>query len=33
VKTRVHRARLFLRKQLGDVMPTLNGTAAMLAAS
>ena len=33
VKTRVHRARLFLRKQLGDVMTTLNGTAAMLAAS
>jgi RNA polymerase sigma-70 factor (ECF subfamily) len=33
VKTRVHRARLFLRKQLGDVMTTLNGTAPMLAAS
>src|SRR5438067_2210088 len=33
VKTRVHRARLFLRKQLADVMTTLNGTSAMLAAS
>ena len=26
VKTRVHRARLFLRKQLGDVMTTLDAT-------
>ena len=33
VKTRLHRARLFLRKQLGDVMTPVNGTAAMLAAS
>ncbi len=28
VKTRVHRARLFLRKQLGDVMTTLDATPA-----
>jgi RNA polymerase sigma-70 factor (ECF subfamily) len=28
VKTRVHRARLFLRKQLGDLMTTLNATTA-----
>ena len=28
VKTRVHRARLFLRKQLGDVMTTLDATTA-----
>ena len=28
VKTRVHRARLFLRKQLGDAMPTLDATTA-----
>jgi RNA polymerase sigma-70 factor (ECF subfamily) len=33
VKTRVHRARLFLRKQLGDVVTTLNATPAMPAAS
>jgi RNA polymerase sigma-70 factor (ECF subfamily) len=33
VKTRVHRARLFLRKQLGDVVTTLNATPAMAAAS
>jgi len=26
VKTRVHRARLFLRKQLGDAMTTLDAT-------
>src|SRR3989442_1397232 len=28
VKSRVHRARLFLRKQLGEVMTTLDATAA-----
>jgi RNA polymerase sigma-70 factor (ECF subfamily) len=28
VKARVHRARLFLRKQLGDAMTTLDATAA-----
>src|SRR5437773_8310049 len=33
VKTRVHRARLFLRKQLGDVVTTLNATTATGAAS
>jgi RNA polymerase sigma-70 factor, ECF subfamily len=27
VKTRVHRARLFLRKRLTDFMPTLEATA------
>ena len=31
VKTRVHRARLFVRKQLSDVLPLRNGTAAALA--
>src|SRR5438105_4803127 len=31
VKTRVHRARLFVRKQLGDVMTLPNGTPAALA--
>ena len=33
VKTRVHRARLFLRKQLGDVVTTLNATTVTGAAS
>ena len=33
VKTRVHRARLFLRKQLGDVVTTLDATTATGAAS
>ena len=33
VKTRVHRARLFLRKRLGGVMTTLSATTVTAAAS
>jgi len=33
VKTRVHRARLFLRKRLGDSMTTMDATTAVAYAS
>ena len=33
VKTRVHRARLFLRKRLGDAMATLNPAPALAGGS